>query len=648
MAGVYTQNRAVFQPMSLQEMMVPLQYLEGEHRALEQQNLELTALANTVAGDLDPNSGAYNQVKSYTDNLKSLAEDLMSNGYNNNIRRSLLEMKAAYPLQVGAVEKANAKLNAMRQQFADAQTKDPYMISKLDTNALNIDALLENPNLTNEFISGSALKEHFANSVKALAQRVLEDPGSYVRAGGDPYLFERWVNFGADPNTVYEMIEQDGNLLNKIAQDTVFSSGVTKFGPDATNRAFHIIRPAVTAAIGKTEYQSDKDSAGLAMLQNQLSQTPAGPAEPPGIGVRDIVYTTPSMMSENDKEVVDDLMKGFFNTQDPNSSVEAMVAQFGNVKINAFDVVVNSESTLGKAGQKIKKLFDFSGIPDDALLFEKDKDGVPRVKTAERIAEQYDISLEKATKLLSSIQQGLGRLGIDIKAGTSVTELAEEVKKAYQAGQPLNVEGINLESRQSPKIIERAMHANPNALRKVTKVTKDGKVVEEPLNEEDLKKVLESLQKGQGAISMFKHDPTKLVIQNNGYTLTVPMNVLTNNKEYMLGYEVVRAANEKYLSFEDKLAEQLLEQAEEQNPGMFREDGRASSRKKKQLFKEQMKAKLRVGELSQAWSEYNETVKRGTQAMIQSLTTSIGGVYDVNPDETGTVNLKKKEGYSYE
>lgn len=648
--ATYIQNNSVFQPLSLQEMMAPVQYLEQQHRELEAQGAELSGLANTIAGQIDPNSEAYKQIEAYTNDVKTLAEELSNTGYNSNLRSALLQLKSRYGKEVGAVEYANKKLEVLKQQFAEAQAKDPYAIGKINPDQLSIDTVLKNPNISNEFISGSLLKEHFASAVKALSIRVLNDPEEYRKAGGNPYLLERWVERGMNPEEVYDLIQQDGSLLNLLAKDTVLSSGVTRFGDEATARAFSIIRPAAMASVGESIYQREDDKKALFDMQlagdlkkmemnyyydtlrddrrmqqelalMQYKASLSGEEKKQGgdgmsnIPIKSVEIASPSAQTPAEKEWASTMasLLGIYNLD----NTDPKATKLNNAKMSSLIYMAygDSDSAVDKVVAKFKSLAD--GVNDGDTLFKRNSNGVPTAKTVEELAmsttgkkdpkQLTESELKDAQKAYDLLNDGLNSRGMKVVPGeTTITDFVDDLKAYKIKGNVLVSDTFNLDSNENAKILRAAYNASPYNIVEIKRINSDGSFeLGDAYKEGEGEKLDDFITKAN--LRLPKDNPTRFIATYNGKYYAVPIETITSNKEYLSTWASVTNDTKSYNKVEKEIVDKILDSLNKEGgaelasalgvPQKFDSDGASSSRTKKEAAREVIKAKLRKGEI---------------------------------------------------
>ena len=141
MATSYVTIGSKFRPFSYDELVRPLQEATVAHQALETEYADLDTKAsvweNIANEQTDPK--AYQMYKRYSEDLKSQADALASQGLTQVSRQNLLKMKGRYSQEITPIEQAYTR----RRQLADEQRKalaeNPTLMYQRDASTMSLD-----------------------------------------------------------------------------------------------------------------------------------------------------------------------------------------------------------------------------------------------------------------------------------------------------------------------------------------------------------------------------------------------------------------------------------------------------------------------------------------------------------------------------
>lgn len=177
MAGVYTTMESRFDPISLQEMIIPLDYLTQKHDALADEQAKTEALAHSALAQLDPNSLAYQTKLNFINELHKQRDNLIQNGYSQDLKHGMSRLKADYAEKIIPIEMGLKNLQNAYRLYNEAPIKDPSTVFEAGTeDNLNIDSMIANPHYTPQFVSGNQIAQDVASQLQHITKQFIDDP----------------------------------------------------------------------------------------------------------------------------------------------------------------------------------------------------------------------------------------------------------------------------------------------------------------------------------------------------------------------------------------------------------------------------------------------------------------------------------------
>ena len=275
---------STFNPYSLQELLPIYQAnAQAQYQAEEAfSQLQMKAdqwekLANN-AQDAD----VYSKYKSYSNQLKEVANDVLNNGINTAGRRNLMNMRAQYASNIIPIEEAYNKRQQQAQVLWQARLQDPTLIAQ-DPSELGLSYYMKNPTYTPQSYSGKLLAAQSAQAAQNLAKTL----SSY--GNGKP--IDKYTNtfvqrHGLTRDDVQKYINGDTTATNKVLgaiyQQVYDSSQIGNWANENQRRqAANFIKQGMWSAIGQDTVQAMENfearenyklNQQLALMQTQQQQ----------------------------------------------------------------------------------------------------------------------------------------------------------------------------------------------------------------------------------------------------------------------------------------------------------------------------------------------------------------------------------------
>lgn len=298
---------STFNPYSLQELLPIYQAnAQAQYQAEEAfSQLQMKAdqwerLANN-AQDAD----VYSKYKSYSNQLKEAANDVLNNGINAASRRNLMNMRAQYASNIIPIEEAYNKRQQQAQVLWQARLQDPTLIAQ-DPSELGLSYYMKNPTYTPQSYSGKLLTAQSAQAAQNLAKTL----SSYGKGEPiDSYTNTFIQKHGLTRNDIQKYLNGETTATNKVLgaiyQQVYDSSQIGNWANENQRRqAANFIKQGMWSAIGQDTVQAMENFEArenykfkqqLALLQAQQQQQEQLAA------INEVPIYTPEEQKEADK-----------------------------------------------------------------------------------------------------------------------------------------------------------------------------------------------------------------------------------------------------------------------------------------------------------------------------------------------------------
>lgn len=397
---------STFNPYSLQELLPIYQAnAQAQYQAEEAfSQLQMKAdqwekLANN-AQDAD----VYSKYKSYSNQLKEVANDVLNNGINTASRRNLMNMRAQYASNIIPIEEAYNKRQQQAQVLWQARLQDPTLIAQ-DPSELGLSYYMKNPTYTPQSYSGKLLAAQSAQAAQNLAKTL----SSY--GNGKP--IDKYTNtfvqrHGLTRDDVQKYLNGNTTATNKVLgaiyQQVYDSSQIGNWANENQRRqAANFIKQGMWSAIGQDTVQAMENfearenykfNQQLALMQAQQQQQDQLSA------VNEVPIYTPEEQKEADE--MREKYKKYFYTKNGRTylSQKGREAYEGKVRIKPIDLASYQHEGKGKYGYGKFTLRDNISGKTTVVPIQKDKEGY-----------YYNIADSGFSELLNSLgaQKYLGK-----------------------------------------------------------------------------------------------------------------------------------------------------------------------------------------------------------------------------------------------
>lgn len=295
-----------FNPYSLQELLPIYQAnAQAQYQAEEAfSQLQMKAdqwekLANN-AQDAD----VYSKYKSYSNQLKEAANDVLNNGINAASRRNLMNMRAQYASNIIPIEEAYNKRQQQAQVLWQARLQDPTLIAQ-DPSELGLSYYMKNPSYTPQSYSGKLLTAQSAQAAQNLAKTL----SSYGKGEPiDSYTNTFIQKHGLTRNDIQKYLNGETTATNKVLgaiyQQVYDSSQIGNWANENQRRqAANFIKQGMWSAIGQDTVQAMENFEAREnyKLQQQLALAQAQQQQNQLAAINEVPIYTPEEQNEANK-----------------------------------------------------------------------------------------------------------------------------------------------------------------------------------------------------------------------------------------------------------------------------------------------------------------------------------------------------------
>lgn len=307
MANYSLTVNSTFNPYSLQELLPIYQAnAQAQYQAEEAfSQLQMKAdqwekLANN-AQDAD----VYNTYKTYSNQLKAAANDILNNGINTTSRRNLMNMRAQYASNIIPIEEAYNKRQQQAQVLWQARLQDPTLIAQ-DPSELGLSYYMKNPNYTPQSYSGKLLAAQSAQAAQNLAKTL----SSYGKGEPiDSYTNTFIQRHGLTRDDIQKYLNGETTATNKVLgaiyQQVYDSSQIGNWANENQRRqAANFIKQGMWSAIGQDTVQAMENFEAREnyKFQQQLALAQAQQQQQNQLSaINEVPIYTPEEQSEVDK-----------------------------------------------------------------------------------------------------------------------------------------------------------------------------------------------------------------------------------------------------------------------------------------------------------------------------------------------------------
>lgn len=380
MANYSLTVNSTFNPYSLQELLPIYQAnAQAQYQAEEAfSQLQMKAdqwekLANN-AQDAD----VYSKYKSYSNQLKEAANDVLNNGINAASRRNLMNMRAQYVSNIIPIEEAYNKRQQQAQVLWQARLQDPTLIAQ-DPSELGLSYYMKNPTYTPQSYSGKLLTAQSAQAAQNLAKTL----SSYGK--GEP--IDSYTNIfiqkhGLTRNDIQKYLNGENTATNKVLgaiyQQVYDSSQIGNWANENQRRqAANFIKQGMWSAIGQDTVQAMENFEAREnyKLQQQLALAQAQQQQNQLSAINEVPIYTPEEQNEVDK--MKEKYKQYFYTKNGRTylSQKGKEVYESKTRIRAIDLSRYQHEGKGEYGYGQFTIRDnISGKPT-VVSIQKDKEG---------------------------------------------------------------------------------------------------------------------------------------------------------------------------------------------------------------------------------------------------------------------------------
>lgn len=168
-----------FQPFSFERYIQPYQIYGKAYREQEDALAEIADKSDEVAGKINPltEKETYQKYKSYADTLKAQSDELAIKGLNPASRRAMLSLRRRYGKEVAPIKAAWERRRELAKEQRALRSTDTSIRFDNDYSTMSLDALMNNPEMSYNSISGNKdVAAAAADMAEQVAKSILSDP----------------------------------------------------------------------------------------------------------------------------------------------------------------------------------------------------------------------------------------------------------------------------------------------------------------------------------------------------------------------------------------------------------------------------------------------------------------------------------------
>lgn len=256
---------STFQPLTYQEIALPLDRQEALHENLLQQMEQLSDKADILEamGRNDRDSKAYSQYKAYSDHLREEADNLYRNGLdlNGDARMRVTELRRRYNQEVVPIQNAWNKREQEAEMQMKARMANPSLRFTRDAANSSLDEYIANPTGGYGVVNLDSITAQMAGMAKNLTNEVR---GGAHKDEIDAFTFDYIRDHGVDSHIINQWLQNPNSnpALTNMMNQVLAKNGITAEALQGSSNAASLLQEGVRAAqmgaweaIGKPQSQ---------------------------------------------------------------------------------------------------------------------------------------------------------------------------------------------------------------------------------------------------------------------------------------------------------------------------------------------------------------------------------------------------------
>ncbi len=252
-----------FSPFTYQELLQPALLATQAHQELENQYADLATKANVWEGlaneQTDPY--AYNMYKKYSDDLKSQADILATQGLTLSSRKALAQMKSRYSSEITPIEQAFNARKAANEYRNTIRSKDATAIFRTPK-YMSLDYFLKGNDADNTYISGKDVMSRIAAKAEVVGQA----------------LYKQLISDGKSPiEALNELIKGENSIIQKLYTDEAEALDMSTLDDNSKKQLSAYLNTGINSALSKvidTEFMNaaQRDASERAWAQDKRAK----------------------------------------------------------------------------------------------------------------------------------------------------------------------------------------------------------------------------------------------------------------------------------------------------------------------------------------------------------------------------------------
>lgn len=222
-----------FTPFTFEELLKPAMMASEAHLQMEKEYDTLQEQASTLEklANQSRNTAEYNTYKQFSEDLKSQADALASQGLTQTGRQGIRNLRTKYREQLVPIQEAMQSIEKRAEEQRKLRASNPnLMFDRYFDSDVSIKDMMDNPNLSYNPVSGDDLYKKGIAAGKAASQRMFKDPvlkdQFYQIEQG--YGKEAALQFLKDHSSIEELNESIKDIMSSSGANNLSEADITR------------------------------------------------------------------------------------------------------------------------------------------------------------------------------------------------------------------------------------------------------------------------------------------------------------------------------------------------------------------------------------------------------------------------------------
>lgn len=222
-----------FTPFTFEELLKPAMMASEAHLQMEKEYDTLQEQASTLEklANQSRNTAEYNTYKQFSEDLKSQADALASQGLTQAGRQGIRNLRTKYREQLVPIQEAMQNIEKRAEEQRKLRASNPnLMFDRYFDSDVSIKDMMDNPNLSYSPVSGDDLYKKGIAAGKAASQRMFKDPvlkGQFYQIE-QGYGKEAALQFLKDHSSIEELNESIKDIMSSSGANNLSEADITR------------------------------------------------------------------------------------------------------------------------------------------------------------------------------------------------------------------------------------------------------------------------------------------------------------------------------------------------------------------------------------------------------------------------------------